>query len=304
MDQYNADADAEGTLEYQENRFHNDVLARYLSLLLYRAEGAFDDAAIDLAAIHEAWISQSHLYGFDKPNMPETALQEDKALVNVLAFSGLGPTKTADTLYLDSGFDMVFITMTGQNEDYVRELLGFTFLFVPGIRAGMHFKVQFPRLTDRGSDVDRIILKLDDLPVADLELVEDVDAIARESFLLKQPLTVGKTIIRAMLKTIAKEAGKDAMYDSMSDEGAGGFFVALLAGIAADVVVDATENADLRMSQFFPSDVRVLELMVDPGIYRVSVEYWNGKSLLEVDDHGIREFSTDGLNLVESHLLR
>lgn len=304
VDQYNSSAEAEGELEYRENRFHNDVLTRYLSLLLYRAEGSFDDAGIDLAAMNEAWISQQHLYRFDKPEFPTINPPEEKALVNVMAFSGLGPVKLADTLYLQSGPGIIFIAMTGQDDEYVNNLLGFNFLIIPGLEPGMHFKIQFPRLVRRGTDADRLVLKLDGREVAELDLLEEMDVIAREGFLLKQPLTVGKTIIRATLKTVAKEVGKQALNDSMADQGAGGFFVALLAGIAADVAVDATENADLRISHFFPSHARVAEVAVDPGIYHVTVEYWNGSDLMIAQDHGEHEFSLGGLNLIESHMLR
>ena len=304
VEEYNNSQEAEGQLQYRENRFHNDVLARYLSLLLYRAEGAFDDAEIDLRAIEDAWVSQSHLYSFARPDLPATRTPDGLALVNVLAFNGLGPIKLADTLYLTSGPDIIFITITGQSEDYVTDLLGFNFLIIPGLEPGFHFKIQFPRLSPRGSDIDRVVVKFDGEEMAELELLEDVDSIARESFMLKQPLTVGKTIIRAVAKTIAKEAGKQAAYDSLADQGTGGLIAALLVGVAADVAVDATENADLRISHFFPSDVRAAELAVEPGTYQVTVEYRDGSRLVRVEDHGSRTFTAGGLNLIESYVLQ
>jgi len=305
IDQYNSSGDAEGELVYRENRFHNDVLARYLSLLLYRAEGSVDDARIDQDFMHEAWETQAHLYDFPKPELPDYDPPDDGlARVNVLSFSGLSPSKLADTFYINTGPGMVFLTMTNQDEDYITQQVGFSFLVVPGIPAGMHFKIQFPRLKSRRTEADRVVVKLDGIEVAELPLLEKMEEIARETFLLKQPLTIGKTIIRATVKNVAKEAGKSAMKEGLSDQGAGGFFLGLVAGVAADVAVDATENADLRISQFFPSHARAAEFTVEPGSYQVTVEYWNGRTLMDSVDHGIRDFVPGELNLVESYMLR
>lgn len=305
VEEYNSSSDAEGELEYRESKFHNDVLARYLSLLLYRADESWDDARIDAELMDDAWKTQKHLYNFPKPPFPASApVDENQALVNVISFSGLSPVKLADTLYVTTGPSIVNIAMTGQNDDYVTNLVGFNFLVVPGIQPGIHFKIQFPRLKSRRSEADRVVVKMDGVVVAELPMLEKMENIARETFLLKQPLTIGKTIIRAAIKNVTKEIGKDAMQQGLSNQGAGGFFVGLLAGLAADIAVDATENADLRISQFYPSYARAAEIAVVPGSYNVTTEYWNGKTLMKVIDHGLKEFSPGGLNLIESYMLR
>ncbi len=305
VDEYNSSDGAEGELEYRESQFHNDVLARYLSLLLYRSEESWDDARIDAESMDEAWKTQKSLYGFTKPAFPTVIpVDENQALVNVLSFSGMSPVKLADTIYIQTGPSIVYLTMTGQSEDYVTNLVGFNFLIIPGVHSGFHFKIQFPRLSSRRSDADRVIVKFNGEEVAEIPMLEKMEDIARETFLLRQPITIGKTIIRATIKNIAKEVGKDAMQQGLSDQGTGGFIVGLLAGIAADVAVDATENADLRISQFFPSYARAVEIAVDPGSYHVTVEYWNGNKLMREIDHGTRDFSTGGLNLIESFMLQ
>jgi hypothetical protein len=194
--------------------------------------------------------------------------------------------------------------MVDQNEDYITSNLGFSFLIVPGLPSGIHFKVQFPRLVSRDSDADRVLVKLDGSAVGELSMLESIETIARETFLLKRPLTVGKTIIRVAIKTIAKEAGKDAMQQGLSGSGFGGMVAGLLAGLAMDIAVDATENADLRISQFFPSEVRAGEFSVAPGTYHVEIEYWDGNQLMSVSDRGERTFVAGELNLIESHMLR
>jgi hypothetical protein len=305
VEEYNTSEDAGGELQYRESRFHNDVLARYLSLLLYRADEAWDDARIDSESIHEAWKTQKDLYKFPQPTLPEVIpVDEDRALVDVISFSGLSPVKLADTFYVNTGPNSVFLTMTGENSEYITNLVGFNTLIIPGVQPGFHFKVQFPRLTSRRSEADRVVVKFNGEEVAEIPMLEKMENIARETFLLKQPLTVGKTIIRATIKNVTKEIGKNAMQKELNNQGTGGFIIGLIAGIAADIAVDATENADLRISQFFPSYARAVEVSVPPGTYHVSVEYWNGKNLMREVDHGTREFSSGGLNLVESYLLQ
>ena len=305
IEEYNASEDAGGQLEARENRFHNDVLARYLSLLLYRTEGAVDDARIDLQSIDEAWRTQAQLYDFKKPPLPQIEEPTDgNALVNIISFSGLSPVKLADTLRVSSGEGALFITMEGQDEEYVNSLTGFTTISAPTTVGGLHFKMQFPRLESRQSSADRITVKLDGKTMYEIPLLEDMEAIARETFLLKLPLTIGRTIIRATIKTIAKEAGKEAINESLSGQGIGGALLGLATGVAADIAVDASENADLRISQFFPSSASALEMSIEPGAYNVSVDYWNGDILLGTTEHGVHEFSPGQLNLIESYILK
>ena len=274
-------------------------------MILYRAEGSWDDARIDRESIDDAWKSQAQLYDFPKPDLPLVRPDGDgMALVNVVSFSGMSPVKLADTFYLHTIPNVVLLGMSGQDDEYITSIVGFHTLVIPGIKGGIHFKIQFPRLSPRASEADRVVLKLNGEVAAELPLIEKMDAVAAETFRLKQPLTVGKTIIRAVIKNIGKEVGKEATKDALADQGAGGLIAGILLGLAADVAVDATENADLRISQFFPATARAAEVKVVPGTYDVVTEYWNGKTLMAVVKHGERTFRIEELNLVESYLLR
>jgi len=303
--EYNSSTDSRGVLRHHRNRFHNSALARYIGVLLYRSQKEWDDARIDRQHMAEAWEAQRQLYSFPKPELPlAKQVDETSALVNVISFSGLSPTKLADTVYGDSNGDIVFLTMRGRNEDDIMLSLGFTSLHVLDSEPGFHFKVQFPRLVSRGSKVDRIVVKFDGTEVTELARLESLDAIAQETFLMKQPLTVGRTIIRAAAKNIAKEHGKEVMREELKDHGEVGALINVVAGLALDIFVVATENADLRISQFFPSDIWAAEFPVLPGTYHVEVEYWRGRKLMFVADHGLRSVTIDGPNLVESYLLQ
>lgn len=302
---YNHSEDSKGRIVFRKSRLHNDALSRYIGLLLYRAQGFLDDARIEKELIDRAWETQGHLYYFPKPALPAIeAPDEKRAIANFLSFSGLSPTKLADTLRVRTGKDMVFLAMTGQSEDYVTELIGFNYLLVPNVKEGIHFKVQFPRLSKRSSVVDRIVIKLDGVEYADFELLESMEKLSEEAFRLKQPLSVGKTIIRATLKTVSKEVGKEMANRELKKMDKGGEIASFFTNLAADIAVEISENADLRISQFFPASAHVAELVLTPGSYHIAIEYWSSNRLLEEIDHGVREFRSDELNLVESYLLR
>ena len=53
IEQYNNSEDSKSRLQVLENKFHNDVLARYMSMLLYREDRNFDGSRIDALKIDD-----------------------------------------------------------------------------------------------------------------------------------------------------------------------------------------------------------------------------------------------------------
>lgn len=302
IEQYNESAEAEGQIEALTNRFHNDVLSRYLGLLLYRYENSPDSARIERDYIKDAFRSQSHLYDFDIPELPVLETDPGMAYLSVLSFSGISPRKVAETFYLDTVKNGVFITSVSQNEDYVKSVAGFNFLLIPGMDPGHHFKFEYPRMELMHSKIDRIDLLVDGVPVRELPLLENMEKISQEVFLIKQPLVIGKSILRTVAKGVAKEAGKSAIKDSMSDD-AGGMVLGMLIGIAADVAVDATENADLRISQYFPAYAHAVDFELPPGEHDISIEYYKDNTLIYRDHRGTVYLEPGEINLIESYVL-
>ena len=302
IDEYNDSDSAEGKLEPKEIRFYNSALARFLGLLLYRAEGSFDDARIELQEIREAFKEQSQLYDFAMPPLPENQSDEGIGHISVMAFTGISPRKMAETFYLDTGNSMVFITSVSQDDDYVNRIMGFNFLFMPGMTPGHHFKFQYPRMDLQGSRIDRIELIIDGVSMTQVPLFEDMETIAQEIFLIKQPLVVGKAILRTVAKGVLKESGKEAVKDQLNGS-IGGMLAGALIGIAADVAVDATENADLRISRYFPAYAHALDVPVIPGNHTVQMEYYSGSQLVFRDNIGLVKVAPGELELVESFVL-
>jgi hypothetical protein len=76
------------------------------------------------------------------------------------------------------------------------------------------------------------------------------------------------------------------------------------ARLATDMAVDATENADLRISRFFPKKALAGELQLTAGVYDVKLKYLgeNGVVLYE-DKRDDVILTKDNLNLIESYYL-
>ncbi|MDA3849912.1 MAG: hypothetical protein PF447_01430 [Spirochaetaceae bacterium] len=296
----NSGEETQVQLGADENQFHNDALARLLGLLMYRYEGSLDDARIDGEKIDEAFFLQSHLYDFPQPPMPN--LDPQKVPVNFVIFTGRSPNKVAETYYIDSNNDVVYFTMVEQDgEDYLKNIAGIEDMYVPGVAPGFHMKIQFPRLFLRGSEVTEVKIAIDDQRY-EVNLIEDMERIAQETFLLEQPLIVAKTVTRAIIKGISKEVAQDAGGDVIEDQvgGLGGLLLGVAFDVATDVAVDATENADLRISQFFPAYAHTAEIELEPGSYEIRVEYYGRNGLIYADELGVQEISSDEFNLFES----
>ena len=300
IDMYNNSEGAEGKIVPRKTRFHNDALARYLALLLYRAQNSFDNARIEAEEIEKAFKLQIQLYDFKKPEIPELSMDKQDANLSIIAFSGNSPRKLAETFYLQTTPDTVWIVATSQDEEYVNKVVGFNQIFMPGVKGGFHFKFQYPRMDLLGSMVDRIDIVIDGEVQSQLSLIEKMEDISQEIFLIRQPIVVGKTVIRTVAKNILKESGKNKASESLTG---GNPFLDALFGVAADIAVDATENADLRISPFFPARASVADIVIPAGEHSVSIDYYSSGNLLFRDDKGIVNIEKGELNLLESFLM-
>ena len=297
--QYNKTKNRKKEFETGKNNFHNSALGRYLSMLLYRAEGKMDDARIDKEKIDEAWRLQSHIYNFDKPSLNNYLNKTNKAKINVISFTGRAPDKKANTLYIHTEKDLVIIGTTKENPHGKQNLETLDLIYWKDMKKGYHFKFQLPFMKTRKSNIGRIELIIDDNYSVDLQQIEDIEKVALETFKIKEPLIYLKTITRTILKGLIAEEGKEEMEKEIDNP-----LIGLFTRLATDALVDATENADLRISRFFPAQALITELEVNPGIHNIKVKYYskNG-SVLIVDDLGDKDISKSGLNLFESFYL-
>jgi hypothetical protein len=296
--EYNKSEESDIAIRSGTTNFYSSALARYLSMLLYRAENNYDSARIDKRKIEDAFNNQANIYNFGMPNLDKATTWSNKARVNFICFTGRGVDKVAKTLYIHSERGTLVIVPTKEDEDFKEEITDIALIKARGIPDNLHFKFQLPFMKTLGSKVSevRVILINSGTVERTCEKIESLQKVAVETFDVKKPIIYLKTIARTVGKGLGAKVAKDEINKSVDDP-----LGELLLGIAVDIGVDATENADLRISHFFPAYAYISEVEVAPGTYQVQIEYYgnNGK-LLFVDKKGEVELKAQGFNFFES----
>jgi hypothetical protein len=297
---YNEARETDEPFRVGKNRFQNSALGRWLSLLLYRAEGKPDDARIDLKKVETAWALQPDIYNFSPPTLAPALVPPAAGNVKVsfLSLTGQAPEKRADTFWIHTEPDQIFVVASAEKRYGGQQLAGANTLYWPGVEAGWTFKFQLPRLVKRGSRVQAVAVKIDGQRGPLLERIESLENAAEETFQIQAPLVYLKTVTRTVAKGIAAAQARRAAEEKWGESS--GPLASLLAGSAVGV----TENADLRISRFFPAEAYVAETELPPGVHQIEVEYYgSGGAVLYTDAVGAVEIRDDGLNLIESFYL-
>ncbi|MDR2394761.1 MAG: hypothetical protein LBD93_11510 [Treponema sp.] len=234
-------------------QFSDSALARYLGMLFYRAIGNYDDARIDGDSLKVAFANAPSVYTYPLPPSldEELGIPSGKARLNVIGFSGLSPIKIEEALRIP----------------------------LPDLH---YIKIALPVMESRPSQVQRIEVVFEDGTRFNLALLEDMEAVARETFKEKVNLIYLKSVIRATVKGITSSA-----LGAAADETEGGtslLFSALSLG--AQVFAETSEQADLRISRYFPAKAYVGGITLDPGTYSFTIHYYgaNGGRLASFDN--------------------
>ena len=222
-------------------QFTDSALARYLGMLFYRAQGDWDDARIDRDDIKIAIANAPRVYTFPAPQSIDEELEvpPDKARLNIIGFCGLPPIKQQKDIRIP----------------------------LPGARWA---KIALPVLVQRPSQVGRIEVLVNGEQF-NLEPLENMGAVAGETFKEREKVIYLKSVLRGTIKGVAVAATNEA---GKRVGGVAG--VALqLGSLAGQVAAEASEQADLRMSRYIPAMAYVGGITVDPGIYDIQVTYYS-----------------------------
>jgi hypothetical protein len=292
--------EAQETFVPGKSYFQESALGRYLSMLLYRADHKWDDARIDLEKIDRGWKLQPAIYDFPKPDFSEAldSVRPPTARLSVIAFSGLAPDKKATTFYIHTEENAVILA--GSSENYLGKQNLDDLRIIPwhGIDEGYHFKIQLPYMEKHPSRVERIAVEINEQSAKHLQRLESLENVAVETFSIQKPLIYLKTITRSVAKGLAAEQAKQKMTENM--DGGASFFTRLI----ADLLVDSTENADLRVSRFFPGEAAIREIQLEEGTYDIRVKYYGaGGNLIHSDERTGVNIEAGRLNVLESSYL-
>lgn len=293
-DEFNKSEDAKEKFTVAPNHFANSALARYISLLMYRSEGKYDDARIDAEKIGEAWASESRVYDFAQPNLDSCLENADKARLNVISFVGKSPELFAHVLTIHTFKDTVAIYQSDGKDEKKLEIIPW-----PDMKDGYHFKFSLPHMEKKGTAVDKVVIELNGGQVATLQTIESLENVAQETYKLHAAITYLKTIIRTVAKGVLNEKANEQL-----DEQTGGGLWGNLTRAVTSTLVDVSENADLRLSRYFPARALVGEIQVAPGTYHLVMRYYSSDNqLLHSDDKGVVTVNANMLNLFESFFL-
>ncbi|GHV96267.1 hypothetical protein AGMMS50293_25870 [Spirochaetia bacterium] len=253
-------------------KFTDSALARYLGMLFYRADGLYDDARIDNEWLRLAFANAPQVYKHSPPSSiaNELNIPKGKARFNIIAFSGLSPVKRSMEMRIP----------------------------LPGSR---WVKIALPELEHRRSEVTRIEAAFDHGESFNLELLEDLNAVAGETFKTRKNIIYLKSIIRATVKGLSS-----SVLDSAAKEAGGetGAILGLLSFIT-QIFAETSEQADLRISRYFPARAYVGGINLEPGVYSFTIKYYGGNNReitsLRYTDMPIAE---NVLNLAEAVCLK
>jgi hypothetical protein len=254
-----------------QTTFTNSALARYLGMLFYRGNGNLDDARIDRDQIRLAFANNPSVYSYPPPKSLEGELPvpSGKARFNVIAFSGSAPVKEEETIRI----------------------------LIPNSR---YIKIALPVMAPRSSVVNRIAVRFDSGESFDLELLEDIGAIATETFKERAHLVYLKAVLRGTLKGVTS-----SVLDAASDEAEGDAAAILsLLSIGTQIFAEASEKADLRISRYFPAKAYVGGITVDPGVYSYSIIYYSGNKVIDAFRRENVPIRSGGINLAEAACLK
>jgi hypothetical protein len=293
-DDFNQSKDAKKKFEVEKIHFNNSALARYVSMLMYRSEGKFDDARLDAQKINDAWKTESAVYDFPQPSLDSYIGNTTKARLDVIGFVGKSPELFARVLTIHTFKDAIAIYQSDGKKEEKLEVIPWR-----DMKDGYHFKFSLPYMEKKGTVVTRVAIELNGGEVASLQPIESLENVAQETYKLHEGITYLKTIIRTVVKGILNEKANEEL-----DKHTGGGIWGSLTRAATSVAVDASENADLRLSRYFPAEALVGECLVDPGTYHLVLRFYSADGrLLHSDDKGSVSVNADSLSLYESFFL-
>lgn len=248
-------------------RFSSSALGNWLHMVIARDLEEADQAQFSQAQVRQAFDKQASLYPFKVPSSLDDDLGTGRAgtyRVNVVAFTGLAP-------YKEEEVERFWLSP----HNYV--------------------KIALPVMIARPTRVHSAQVRLNDGRSFILEPIEDIGAIAQEAFRLNRSFIESKTVLRSVLKstgtmfidaaTSTMAAGAESREEANNIE----FFGSLLS-FASRIFNEASEQADVRSSHFFPDRAWIGGVDLPAGIYDARVVYRDryGKQIGEQELSGLR----------------
>lgn len=248
----------------KKNVYREDAFARYLSGILYEADGDWDAAFIDYRRAVEVYREDYGAYGTDLPEMLMADLVRAAGIVDRLAdIEGLAPDEGIGrrdrVARADQGL-VALIAFAGYAPQKVQDMLALPTPYGP---VGM----AFPRMvvTPPRCALGRLTLYDDDhFFEADLALVEDINRIAVKNLDDRRARILAQAIARATAKQVAIHSIGQATDDHDLQRA-----IETILNLVNILVV---EKADTRSWKTLPGQIYMVDLRIPPGEYAAELD--------------------------------
>ena len=233
-----------------EGRFLESTLGTYLSIITWTLadEPDFQHTAIQrlLSAIR---MQKQFMPGVEAENFTSLTKRfgHQPLSLLVVAFTGHGPSKRAETLRL-------------------------------GLVGKYALKVEWPALVLHPSRVRSVRVRIDGNAPVTLPMVENMAGVAAETYRRELPLIRAKAIGRAVFKSIARYAvieSAEEYREHRREEGkknAGDDLLLFTANVLG-IFITETEQADLRHWASLPGQAYASVFTLEPGEHTVTTEF-------------------------------
>ncbi|MDD3536171.1 MAG: hypothetical protein PHC50_08515 [Candidatus Cloacimonetes bacterium] len=274
-------------LKSSKFHFHSSALARYLSLLGYLAAGDLHAARIDYDNILFAFQSQPELYPFRPPSLVHPQERGSKQYLQVLCFANRGPYKVAQELQVRGGKDHILVSGSDPTMPALQ-------LFWKDMQPDYYFKLSIPKMQNRSPRIGQVVAVSADGKRYPLAKLEDFALTAQKSFATKEAGILLKSLARTVAKGLAMEKAKREAESKTSS------LASMLISMTADIGLYLSENADLRLANFFPAAAYIAEIPLPEGEHEIYLEYYApGGNLLYREKSSVR-VQARALNLLQS----
>jgi hypothetical protein len=242
--------------------YNDSALARYISAIFYRTEGRIDDARIDIDKLKEIYAASPVYEGLQVPASIDEEIQTPAGMarLNFISWTGRAPVKEQEVQLMNLYFYPVMLDVLG------------------GFALG---KIALPVLKERPSKIYNVEVEIQPLTPNNtgetlrfnLNLLENISRVIENTFLYHYNDIFVKTYVRAAIKYASVEAAAQAALRNDAPPSA-----VYMSVLAAKVLADVTEQADLRCSKNLPGQAWTGGINLQPGTYNISLHYSDGTS--------------------------
>lgn len=289
VNNFNSDAEAKIKINPVDIDYYSNVLANYLSYIIFQSEAEEDNSRISKENILKAWNLHSAVYNYHIPDFIYDSTSTKNPKLVLFSFLGNAPVKQAVGARITTFDDYVIIS---DPTNFHTNAIPF-----PGSKFGYNFKFEFPQLYEEGTNVKEIEIYVDSVYYGKMQLLENMANVARKTFESKKSIIFFKTIMRALAKGFGANAVADKLKKGSNE------FLGDVISLLTNAVVDATENADLRSWRTLPSYCLAMEIRLPIGVHNILLKY------IDVNGIVIRTFEKQNvkignqLNLIEDFYL-